>query len=422
MSLFSSIFQQKQPRYADRVAPSIENNVILTTSEDFRSATRIDYGMPTSSGALINERSARSISAVSACVRLIAGAISTLPVRIYDRKLDKVVNHDTWWLLNESPNEMYSSSVFMESFVSSNLLLGDGFASIKRPSVYSDKVSSIEWLPTNKTSVVHDSELGLIYTAPSFSADANAKPISRLSQDVLHLTGQGFDGLRSLSPLRYGIRETLGLSISATEYRAKFFENSARPDYAISFPKETSLSNAEASALKESIDESHGGSKNSHRPIVLQKGGKIEPISMSMVDAQMLETMNFTVEEIARFYGVPGHLIGVPNATSWGTGIESLSIGFITFCLLPIITRLEQEFNRKLFPSGKFHVKFDVSGLQRGDYTQRLNGYRMGLGRAGESPIYTVNEIRRLEGLEPKEGFDDLKEFNTGGNIAQPTI
>jgi HK97 family phage portal protein len=140
---------------------------------------------------------------------------------------------------------------------------------------------------------------------------------------------------------------------------------------------------------------------------------------MSAEDSQLLATRQFQVEDIARIFGVPSHMIGSSSATAWGTGIEQMSIGFVKYTLGRHLTKIEQELNRKIWPvQSKYFVEFSTSGLERGDYKTRNEGYRVGLGRAGEPGWMTVNEIRKIENMPPVDGGDEL---NTGMQNAPTT-
>lgn len=139
---------------------------------------------------------------------------------------------------------------------------------------------------------------------------------------------------------------------------------------------------------------------------MLVNGGKLTTVSLSAEDAQLLETRKFQVIEIARAFGVPPHMIGETSAsTSWGSGIEQMSIGYVRYTLGPHLTRIEQELNRKLWPrSQKYFVEFNRDGLLSGDSKTEAEVFGKALGGPGAQGWMTINEVRRIKNLPPLEG------------------
>jgi HK97 family phage portal protein len=155
---------------------------------------------------------------------------------------------------------------------------------------------------------------------------------------------------------------------------------------------------------------------NAHLPAFIPDGGEFKEITMSAEDSQLIETRKFQVTDIARIFGLPPHMIGAQEAsTSWGTGIEQQSIGFVQYTLKPHLTRIEQEVNRKLFRSPEYFAEFNVSGLLRGDIKGRNEAYKIALGGNQQPGYMTVNEVRALENLPPIEGGNELYKPVTGG-------
>ena len=162
----------------------------------------------------------------------------------------------------------------------------------------------------------------------------------------------------------------------------------------------------------------YAGVANAHIPAILTGGGDVKTLSLNPGDAQLIETRGFQAADIARFYGVPPHMIGLTDkATSWGSGIEQQSIGFIKYTLQRHLVKIEQEINRKCFRTARNFAEFNTAGLERGDYKARNEGYRIAVGRAGEPGWMTINEIRKLENLPPIDGGDTL---NPGGKANEP--
>lgn len=372
-------------------------------------------GALSNAGPAVTERTAMAISAVYACIGLIGGAIASLPLQVYQRSENsrERIDHELWWLFNEQPAPSYSASVFWEYIVWSLLLHGDGFARIIRAAPGSPKIKSFEIIHPLDIAVSRIEDR-LAYTF----LDENGKPKTIDQDDILHIPGLGFDGLRGLSPLRHAARQTMGLTLAADEYSARFFSNGARPDYVITTPN--AMKDDQVKLFRESWMARYAGLGNAHIPAMLTGGGEVKALSLNPEDSQLIETRNFQAGDIARFYGVPAHLIGLNDKTSsWGTGIEQMSIGFVKYTLQRHLVKIEQEINRKLFRrSLQLFAEFNTAGLERGDYKGRNEGYRIAAGRAGEPGWMTINEIRKLENLPPIDGGDVLFNPNQSAGAA----
>lgn len=385
----------------------------LTTQE---LANLIGGGMGSSAGPAVTENSAMRVSAVYACVELIAGAISTLPMKVYKRTKDgrEPTDHDYWWLLNEQPNPEMSSAVFWEYLASSRKFYGDCFAEIKRPSFRSSRIDAIVPHHPLRVNPFRTAEGRLLYRiTPLVGPDYVLDPA-----DIIHVPSLGYDGLRSPSPITYAARQAVGTSLAAGEYNARFFSNGARPDFALKAPG--SLSQDQAQMIRATWGERHAGVANSHLPAVLTGGMEIQQLSLSAQDSQILATSQFQIEEIARVLGVPPHLIGhTDKTTSWGSGVENMGRGFVKFTLKRDLVKFEQEFNRKLWPSReRYFVEFDLADIERGDLKSENEAFRIALGRAGEPGWLTQNEVRKAKLLPPKEGGDELLEVVTPADPA----
>ncbi|MEG7524714.1 MAG: phage portal protein, partial [Chromatiales bacterium] len=190
----------------------------------------------------------------------------------------------------------------------------------------------------------------------------------------------------------------------------------ARPDYFLT--TDGVLKQEQVDMIKDGIDELHRGVSQSHRPGILQGGLKVDQLTLSAEDAQLIATRQFQVADIARIYGVPAHMIGhTEKTTSWGSGVEQLSIGFVKYTLQRHLVNYEQEINRKCLRDRKLFSKFNTAGLERGDIKTRNEAHRIALGRAGEPGWSTVNEVRKLEDMPPIAGGNAI---NTG-NTDEPT-
>lgn len=392
---------------------------------DIRKGTELFEWMSggmSSAGVAVTEQSAMRVSAVYACINLIGGALASLPLPIYQRTEQgrERADHEYWWLLNEQPNPAMSSAVFWEYLAGSLLLNGDAYAEIERETITRGGQPvklprAVAFHPRHKSRITTQRVEGrLVYVHQD--DDGTRRAIDQ--DDMLHIPGPGFDGLNGMSQIRHALRNPAGIALAADEYSATFFKNGARPDFAIEVAG--TVTPEQQDMLRRTWSDRHGGASNAHLPALMVGGAKVHELTMNAEDAQLIETRRFQVEDIARIFGVPPHMVGhTTAATSWGTGIEQMSIGFVKYTLQRHLVKFEQELNRKLWPTrARYFVEFATAGLERGDYKSRNEGYRIALGRAGEPGWMSVNEVRRLENLPPIDGGDDLMKGNQ--NAAAP--
>ena len=371
-------------------------------------------GASSHAGPVVTEATAMRVSAVYACVALIAGAISTLPIPVYERTATSRarVDHPYFWLLNEQPDPEFSAAVFWEYMVSSRLFYGDCFAEIIRPAFRSNRITGFKPHHPLRVNPFRDVAGDVFYRiTPIVGAQYVLSPA-----DIIHVPSLGFDGLTSPSPITYAAKQAIGTSLATAEYNAKFFSNGARPDFALKTA--ANMSEEQAKMLRNTWGARHQGAGNSHLPAILTGGLDIAQLSMSAADSQILQTACWNLEEICRILGVPPVLVGsTEKTTSWGTGIAQISQGFVKFTLLRDLVKFSQELNRKIWPvREKNFVEFDVSGIERGDLKSENEALRIALGRAGEPGWMVVNEVRKLKLLPPIDGGDVL---NTGVRITE---
>jgi len=372
------------------------------------------------------EQTALTVSAIYASVNLIAGAIAALPMHIYrrspDGELDRLPNDDLWWLLNEQMTPRWSAANGWEFMVQALLLHGDGFAKIRR-----DRNGAIQALepihPSRVTVAVSNDGLRLVYVVepdPAIPSSARAGREVIDQDDMLHIAGFGFDGRRGLSPLRYALRMTGSVALATQDYSARFFSNSARPDFALR--TDQALPPEKVQLLREQIDERHRGQANAHRPMVLTNGLDVKTITLPAEDMQLIETRQFQIEEIARIYGIPPFMIGHnEKTTSWGSGVEAMGIGFVRYALRQHLNKFQNEINRKLFRTASRVAEFDTTELERADTKSLFEAFRIALGRAGEPGFMTVEEVRaRLSLKRQPDGELSRGTPNAPDQAAQP--
>jgi HK97 family phage portal protein len=361
------------------------------------------------------EQTAFQLSAIYACCNLIAGAIAALPMHIYrvDQNGDRnrTLTDDVWWILNEEFSPRWSAAAAWEYMGLSLLLHGDAFARIWRgPNAQPIEIEPVH--PSRVTVALDYARRRLVYTIEPEAGTPLPKVV--LDQDdVIHVAGFGFNGFRGMSPLRYSLRMASSVAMAAQDFSASFYANSARPDYVLQ--SEQKLGPEAIEQLRTQIEQRHQGTGKAFRPMVLQGGIELKPITMPMADMELLATRQFQIEEIARVYGVPPFMIGHNDkTTSWGSGVAEMGQGFVRFALRQHLNKFETELNRKLFRTAARRAEFDTFDLERADMKTMFEGFRVALGRAGEPGWMTAQEIRTRLNLK-REPDGNL---NTGATDA----
>ena len=375
MSIFSGLFRSRDK----------------PTNSTTGSSYRFFFG-GTTSGKAVTERSAMQMTAVYSCVRILSEA---------------------YFLLHDEPNPEMTSFVFRETLMTHLLLWGNAYAQIIRNG--KGEVVALYPLMPNRMTVNRDENGELYYEYQTSQDEAHTMNGSRVRlqpSDVLHVPGLGFDGLVGYSPIAMA-KNAIGMAIACEEYGAKFFANGATPGGILEHPGVIK----DPERVRESWNSAFGGSSNANKVAVLEEGMKYTPISISPEQAQFLETRKFQINEIARIFRIPPHMIGDLEKSSF-SNIEQQSLEFVKYTLDPWVCRWEQSMQRALLsPDEKknYFFKFNVDGLLRGDYQSRMNGYAVGR----QNGWMSANDIRELENLDriPEEEGGDLYLIN--GNMTK---
>ena len=366
-------------------------------------------------GKSVNERSAMQMTAVYACVRILSESIAGLPLHMYryedDGSKTKAVEHPLYHLLHDEPNPEMTSFIFRETLMSHLLLWGNAYAQIIRNGK-GDIIALYPLMP-NRMKVERDAKGQLYYEYQTMKEDAptmKGAVYQLYPNEVLHVPGLGFDGLVGYSPIAMA-KNAIGLAIAAEEYGSKFYANGAAPSGVLEHPNVLK----DPAKVRDSWNAAFGGSSNAHRVAVLEEGMKYTPISISPNEAQFLETRKFQINEIARIFRVPPHMVGDLEKSSF-SNIEQQSLEFVKYTLNPWVCRWEQALQRALLDDdekGKYFFRFNVEGLLRGDYQSRMNGYAI----ARQNGWMSANDIRELENLDriPAELGGDL--YLVNGNM-----
>ena len=354
----------------------------------------------TTSGRPVNERTAMQTTAVYACVRILAEAVASLPLHVYEYQDDggkKLVHdHPLYYLLHDEPNPEMTSFVFRETLMSHLLIWGNAYAQIIRDGA--GRVLGLYPLLPDKMEVQRDDK-GNIYYVYSRNSDENPTfkeygNIKLKAEDVLHIPGLGFDGLIGYSPIAMA-KNAVGMTLACEEYGASFFANGANPGGVLEHPGVLK----DPSKVRESWNSVYRGVNNAHKIAVLEEGMKYQQIGIPPEEAQFLETRKFQINEIARLYRIPPHMVGDLDKSSF-SNIEQQSLEFVKYTLDPWVIRWEQSLQRSLLlpgEKGKYFIKLNVDGLLRGDYQSRMNGYAVGR----QNGWFSANDIREMENMNP---------------------
>lgn len=338
---------------------------------------------------------ALQISAVYACVELLANTIGTLPLFVYaDEGGGRVPARSSrlWMLLHERPNAWMTPSEFYSAMTVNRLLRGNAYARIERDSS-GEPIALIPVSPDQmEVSVVGGGEVYTYYQDGVISVWA--------PENVIHWKGIG-NGFMGLSKLEF-MRASMNEAVHAQENANALFGKGSKPTgvlYTDSALNENQLKNL-MSRFKVQMTSSTGGL------IIADRGLKYTQMSLSPADAQLLETRRFSVEEICRWFGVPSVLVGASGVTTWGSGIEQITKGFHTYTIGPLCKQLEQALERRLIgvDQTELTIEFKIDAFLRTDQQTRAAFYS----QMAQNGVMSRNEIRKLENLPPVPGGDDL--------------
>lgn len=337
---------------------------------------------------------ALTLTSVWNAIRLLSESVSSLPISVYRKENngDKVedVNNRIYNLIKFKPNNFQNKITFFEYVMYSVLTDGNAYVQIVRD----NSANPVQLIPLNPDYVnIFIKENELFYQMDGGSVLDSA--------DVLHIKLITDDGIEGLSPIDQ-CAKAINWSLSMEEFGSTFFKNGAKPSSVLSTDR--ALSETAIERLKNSFNSSYAKLKSSNSTIILEEGLTFKPISISPEQAQFLASRQFGIEEIARIFNIPPHMLKDLSKSSFNN-IEMQSQEYVTYTLMPYLTRIEQEMNLKLFRTnelGKTFVEFNVNGLLRGDVKTRNEAYKTAI----QNGYMSINEVRQKENLNSIEGGD----------------
>lgn len=352
----------------------------------------------TYAGTAVTEENALTFSAVYACVRVLSESVAMLPLLTYRRLAnggkEKATDTPIYNLLRRTPNPEMTSFEFRETLIAHVATWGNGYAEIE----WSNSGQPLALWPLNPAKMQitrRNGQLVYLYTLPS----GEERPLA--SWRIHHVRGLSSNGIVGYSPIRLAM-QSIGVGLALEEYGARFFGNGARPGGVLKHPGV--LSDGAYKRLKESWSAENEGLSNAHRLKILEEGLDYEAIGIPPEEAQFLESKKFQVNEIARWFRIPPHMLADLERATF-SNIEEQGLEFVIYTLGPWLTRHEQAIERDLLTEAErqtLFVEYLVNGLLRGNITSRFQAYQLALQGGWMNP----NEVRTLENMNPYEGGD----------------
>lgn len=341
----------------------------------------------------VKEETALAVSAVYSAVDRISSALASVPVNIYERKgrgREKATNYDQFFLIHTSPNIKYNSYQFRKTLFVHALLWGNGYVRIHRDT--STRPKYYEIIHPSLVIDIKDVDDRLYYHIQGLK-----DPIPYW--DMIHITGMSMDGYMGKSPIRIHA-ESIGAALARNQYSAKVMENGGFLSGVIKTPGV--LKPEQKQSIKDSWQDRHSGASNAGTVAVLDAGVEFQPLGMSPSDVQLIETLKFTVEDIARIYGIPQHMVGSLDRST-NNNIEHQGIEFVQYCLMPWAVAFETALDTKIHrvdDRGRYYTKLELNALLRGDINTRKEYYKDMLDRG----VFSIDDVRELEDMNPVDG------------------
>lgn len=357
-------------------------------------------------GVNVTPETAMRSSAVWRCVTLISGALMSMPLGVYERLPDNgrryVPDHPFNRFLQVEPNEEMSGPEFVELQGMAMMLRGNGYGLMRQ--ARNGTITAIDYYHPARVLPFRSTDRSIWYRFTNEDGSTE----DHHNSYVLHFRGPGrdADGIRALSAIAHHAK-SIGINMATRDYTAGQFERGLLTNDFFQFPEGQSVTPAQRAAFKEYLRKRAQGVANAHNPLIIENGGEWKRVSITAKDAQLLELLQYSVVDVARIFGTPPHMIGETSAaTSWGTGIEQMTIGFKLYTVMPHMRRIAKELTRKLFPVvgarvSNLFIDFDAEGLQVGDSKSQGEFFRIALGGNQLPGFMSQNEVRRMKNLPP---------------------
>lgn len=363
--------------------PSEKRSMTLRDADGWLELT----GGRTRSGAVITPETALGHPAVLGAVRLLAELTASLPLITYERTRDgrrRATSHPVYRLLHAEPNPIQTPFVFKETITLHLLTHGRAPVQIVR-----DGNRPVALWPLHPSRVTLDATANFVYKVSTPDGLRTFLP-----EDIIDIIMLSDDGLNGRSPIHLA-REAIGAALAAEEFAADHFANNAQPSGILEHPGR--LTPEAAERLKRSWQAAHGG-RGRQGTAVLEEGASFKPLSATATEAQLIEARQHSMRAIASALRIPPHLLD-PTVRGAYANVETQSLEFLTFSLQPLLTRIEEALQRRLFDADEpFYVEFLVDGLLRSDTLNRYTAYQTAIFAGWMDP----EEVRQKENLPPR--------------------
>lgn len=372
----------------------IRNETILTLqSTDYWNIS------PTSSGMTVNESTAMKLSTVARCVNVLSDSISKLPFEVKNSNRETINNHPINYLLKVRPNDRMTPSVFKKLIEVHRQLWGNAYVYIQTDG--NGRPIALIPLPPDSVLPYIDQSNNLWYIVALQLSNGTYEMRKLQWTEILHLKNYTIDGITGRSTLQMAA-ETIGTDQASQQYEGKFYKQGARPSGIVEVP--TKIEKEGKEKIRSEFETMYSGLDNSFRVAVLDVGMKYTQLSLPQKDAQFIESRNFKVEEIARFFGVPLYKLQA-GKQSYSSN-EQNSIDYVTGTLHPIVKQYEEELTYKLLFDTEIkrglYININMTAELRGDNASRSDYYQKMI----QNGIYSPNECRELEDMPPIPGGD----------------
>jgi len=359
---------------------------------------RDPLGQRVHAGVAVSPESAMKLSAVYACVTLLADVVGYLPLILYRRLEDegkeRATDRRLYTQLRRRPNVWQTASEWKKLGMAYLLLRGNFYNLKILDSV--GRLSQLIPLHPDRMRVtqLESYRRGYLYQPPK------GPQVAFTQDEICHVMGYSNDGITGISVVEHA-RESVGNAQAQQGYAGRYWASGAERRGALVFPG--SLTKTQREANRDEWHKTHAGVQGAYNIAILEGGLKFEPIGLSARDSQYIEIYTASVGDIARFFRVPPHMIGdVERSTSWGTGIEQQTIGFINFTELPWLTAFEQAIDRDVVDDDNYFVEFLVDALLRGDMASRSQAHALYI----QNGVLSENEVRRQINYNAIPGLD----------------
>jgi HK97 family phage portal protein len=373
-------------------------------------AAALQSGSESTAGVPVTLDGALSLPIVWTCVSLLARTVASLPLVVYRRTSigkERAIDHPLYGVLHDLPNAEMTAFDLHAALMAHLALHGNAFCEIVRDG--NGAVKELWPLPPNRVAWKRIAPGQLLY-----EVEVDGRIVPLRGESVLHLRSLTPDGRRGYSFLSLA-RDEIGLGLAARTYGSKFFAQDGRPGGVLRHP--ANLSDDTIQRLRASWEAAHSGLNNAHRVAILEEGMEWQTLGLPPEDMQFLQTRQASRAEIASWFSIPPHMVGdTQKSTSWGSGIESQSQGFLTYTLLPWLVSWAQEVNRSLLSASErssLYAEHLTAALLRGDLQTRYTAYAQGR----QWGWLSVNDIRSLENLDAIDNGDVyLSPLNMGNS------